>query len=294
MSYQQVVDRQKIHTCDKNMSNTNYSLLLPFNKYDQPDHRFKQSLERICKELGEDAVGELMDFVSQSQQLQKNYARQGLNLALAVFHEAAYLDRHHRFDQDNQYGYKSKVLKKQAQVILERLGFSRTNAHKLVKTASWMVTTHPGKDELKWFESLTPSHLYELSRMSDEAYKAVKDEVSYEGWHFCTGQKSISVRRLEQIRRLYPTVEEVKSDDAEPFQAGDNSSLTEVQQVRREPALENCSESGVVMDVSVATNIEKLRQLVILAKTIDWTAVRKSDVSQEILSSMPATISLLL
>ena len=31
-----------------------------------------------------------------------------------------------------------------------------------------------------------------------------------------------------------------------------------------------------------------------LAKTIDWTAVRKSDVSQEILSSMPATISLLL
>ena len=275
------------------MLNTNYSLLLPFNKYDQPDHRFKQSLERICKELGEDAVGELMDFVSQSQQLQKNYARQGLNLALAVFHEAAYLDRHHRFDQDNQYGYKSKVLKKQAQVILERIGFSRTNAHKLVKTASWMLTTHQGKDELKWFDSLTTSHLYELSRMSDEAYKAVKDEVSYEGWHFCTGQKSISVRRLEQIRRLYPTVEEVKGDDADPFQVGDNSSLTEVQQVRREPALENCSESGVVMNVSVATNIEKLRQLVILAKTIDWTAVRKSDVSQEILSSMPATISLL-
>ena len=275
------------------MSNTNYSLLLPFNKYDQPDHRFKQSLERICKELGEEAVGELMDFVSQSQQLQKTYARQGLNLALAVFHEAAYLDRHHRFDQDNQYGYKSKVLKKQAQVILERLGFSRTNAHKIVKTASWMVTTHPGKDELKWFESLTPSHLYELSRMSDEAYQAVKDEVTYEGWYFCAGQKSISVRRLEQIRRLYPTVEEVKGDDVEPFQAGDNSSLTEVQQVRREPALENCSESGVVMDVSVATNIEKLRQLVILAKTIDWTAVRKSDVSQEILSSMPDTLSLI-
>tara|TARA_Y100001954_G_scaffold157915_1_gene167672 strand:+ start:225 stop:932 length:708 start_codon:yes stop_codon:yes gene_type:complete len=234
-----------------------------------------------------------MDFASQSQQLQRNYARQGLNLALAVFHEIAYLDRHHRFDQDNQYGYKSKVLKKQAQVILERLGFSRTNAHKLVKAASWMVTTHPGKDELKWFESLTPSHLYELSRMSDEAYKAVKDEVSYEGWHFCTGQKSISVRRLEQIRRLYPTVEEVKGDDVEPFQAGDNSSLTEVQQVCREPALENCSHSGVVMDVSVATNIEKLRQLVILAKTIDGTAVRKSDMSQEILSSMPATLSLI-
>ena len=57
------------------MSNTNYSLLLPFNKYDQPDHLFKQSLERICKELGEEAIGELMDFASQSQQLQTTYAR---------------------------------------------------------------------------------------------------------------------------------------------------------------------------------------------------------------------------
>ena len=288
-----MVEASEIHTCDKFMSNTNYSLLLPINKYDQPDHRFKQSLERICNELGEDAIGELMDFASQSQQLQRNYARQGLNLALAVLHEADYLDRHHRFDEDNEWGYKSKVLRKQAQVMLERLGFSRTNAHKLVSTASWLVSSVHFKDELKWFDSLTPSHLYELSRMSDEAYKAVKDEVSYEGWHFCTGQKSISVRRLKQIRRLYPTVEEVKGDDAEPFHVGDNSSLTEVQQVRREPALENCSESGVVMNVSLATNIEKLRQLVILAKTIDWSAVRKSDVSQEILSSMPDTLSLI-
>ena len=171
------------------MSNTNCTIFLPFNKYDQPDHRFQQSLERICNELGEDAIGKLMDFASQSHQLQKNYARQGLNLALAVLHEADYLDRHHRFDPDNEWGYKSKVLRKQAQVMLERLGFSRTNAHKLVSTASWIVSTPFGKDELKWFMSLTPSHLYELSRVSDKAYKAVKDEVTYEGWSFCTGQK---------------------------------------------------------------------------------------------------------
>ena len=235
----------------------------------------------------------MIDFASQSQQLQKNYARQGLNLALAVLHEAAYLDRHHRFDQDNQYGYKSKVLKKQAQVFLERLGFSRTNAHKLVKTACWMVTTHPGKDELKWFESLTPSHLYELSRMSDEAYKAVKDEVSYEGWHFCTGQKSISVRRLEQIRRLYPTVEEVKEGDADSLQPQNNSILNEVQQVRRDSDLVDSSASGSVIDVSVATNIQKLQQFVSLAMSIDWPAIQESRESKEILASMPDLLGLI-
>ena len=219
----------KIHTFDNIMPNSNYSVLLPFNKYDQPDHRFNQSLDCICKELGEDAIGELINFVSQSQQLQKNYVRHGMNLALAIFHESAYLDRHHRFDEDNKWGYKSKVLKKQAQVILERLGFSRTNAHKLISTASWMVSTYQGKDELKWFESLTPSHLYELSRMSDKACRAVKEEVSYEGMHFCAGQKNIIVRRLEQIRRFYPMVEEVKVDDAESAQPNNNISLNKVQ-----------------------------------------------------------------
>ena len=110
---------------------------------------------------------------------------------------------------------------------------------------------------------------------------------------FCIGQKSISARRLEQIRRLDPMVEEAKGSYTDSFQPQNNSSLTEVQQVRREPVLENCSESGVIMDVSVATNIEKLRQFVMLAKTIDWTAVRKSDVSHEILYSMTATLNLI-
>ena len=275
------------------MSNTNYSVLLPFNKYDQPDHRFNQSLDRICKELGEDSIDQLMDFASQSQQLQKSYARQGLNLALAVFHEADYLLRHHRFDEDNKWVYKSKVLKKQAQVILERLGFSRTNAHKLISTASWMACTNQEKNELKWFESLTPSHLYELSRMSDEAYQAVKDEVSYEGWHFCTGQKNISVRRLEQIRRFYPMVEEVKARDAESFQPEDNISLTKVQQVCRDTALDNSLDSGPVIEMSVASNIDRLHQFVSLANAIDWNAVQSSNMSQEILLSMPDTLGLI-
>ena len=275
------------------MSNTNCTILLPFDKYDQPDHRFKQSLERICNELGEDAIGEFMDFASQSQQLQKNYARQGLNLALAVLHEADYLDRHHRFDQDNEWGYKSKVLRKQAQVMLERLGFSRTNAHKLVSTASWIVSTPFGKDVLKWFMSLTPSHLYELSRMSDEAYQAVKDEVTYDGWSFCTGQKNISVRRLEQIRRLYPKVEEVKESDADSFQPQNNSSLTEVPQVRRESDLANSRESAQARDMSVATNTKKLQQLVSLAKSIDWPAIQECRESKEILASMPDVLDLI-
>ena len=275
------------------MPNANCTILLPFDKYDQPDHRFDQSLDRIRKELGEDAISELVDFASQSQQLQKNYARQGLNLALAVFHEAAYLDRHHRFDKDNEWGYKSKVLRKQAQVILERLGFSRTNAHKLVKTASWMVSTHQGKDELKWYASMTPSHLYELSRMSDEAYKAVKDEVSYEGWHFCTGQKSISVRRLEQIRRLYPKFEEVKGSDADSLHLQNNRSLTMAKQVRRESDLANSRESAQERDVSVATNTQKLQQFVSLAKSIDWPAIQECRESKEILASMPDVLDLI-
>jgi len=204
-----------------------------------------------------------------------------------VLHEANYLDKHHRFDEDNEWGYKSKVLRKQAQVMLERLGFSRTNAHKLVSTASWMVSTPFGKDVSKWFEALTPSHLYELSRMSDEAYRAVKDEVSYEGWGFCTGQKSISVRRLEQIRRLYPKVEGVNGSDAKSFQPQDKSRLEKIQQVCRESGLETCCKSGQVIDCSAATNTQKLQRFDSLAKSIDWPVIQECRESKEILTSMP-------
>ena len=46
------------------MYKPNYSFLLPINKCDQPGHRFNESLERIYEELGEEAIGQLMDFVS--------------------------------------------------------------------------------------------------------------------------------------------------------------------------------------------------------------------------------------
>ena len=105
------------------MTKTNYSLLfLPIDKDGCPDHRFNSSLDRIRANLGEQTINELIDFCSQASQLQKGYAKQGLAFAVAVLKEASYLYKHHRFDQDNPYGYKSKVLKKQAQQTLERIG----------------------------------------------------------------------------------------------------------------------------------------------------------------------------
>ena len=162
------------------MTESNYSqLLLPVNKDGHPDYRFKKSLERIRSELGDKIIKELSDFSLYTNTLQQGYTKQGLAFAVAVFKEVSYLQQHHRFDEDNPYGYKSKVLKKQAQQTLERIGFSKNNAHKLVTTAEWMTSKHLGKDEQKWLKTLTTSHLYELSRMSHEGFKQVKKQVSY-------------------------------------------------------------------------------------------------------------------
>ena len=61
--------------------------------------------------------------------------------------------------------------------MLESVGFKRNNAHKLAVTADWLTNRHTNKDEKKWFDTLTPSHLYELSRMSPGAFKAAQEEV---------------------------------------------------------------------------------------------------------------------
>jgi hypothetical protein len=199
------------------MTNSNFTLLLlPINKESHPDNRFNSSLERIRSELGEQTINELIDFHTHTNQLQKGYARQGLALAVAVFKEAIYLHHHHRFDADNPYGYKSRVLKQQAQQTLERIGFTKNNAHKFVSTADWLTGQCFSKEEQAWFDSLSVSHLYEFSRMSKEAFDYVKQEVTYPEFHFSAGQQNISVRRLEDIRRSH-SKKEVPSEKAQHF-----------------------------------------------------------------------------
>ena len=106
-------------------------------------------------------------------------------------------------------------------------------------------------------------------------------------------KKNISVRRLEQIRRLYPKVDEVKGSDADSFRTKNNSSFTEVQQIRRESDLANSRESVQKRDVSFATNTQKLQQFVSLAKSIDWPAIQECRESKEILASMPDMLGLI-
>ena len=77
---------------DKIISTMNYSLFFPLTKEGYPDQRFNQSLQAIIAELGDQTIEELNDFRIRSEQLQKGFAKQDLSFALAVFHEADYLD----------------------------------------------------------------------------------------------------------------------------------------------------------------------------------------------------------
>ena len=85
----------------------------------------------------------------------------------------------------------------------------------------------------------------------------------------------------------------MKGSDADSFRTKNNSSLAEVQQVRRDSDLVDSSASGSVIDVSVATNTQKLQQFVSLAKSIDWPAIQECRESKEILASMPDVLDLI-
>ena len=106
-------------------------------------------------------------------------------------------------------------------------------------------------------------------------------------------KKNISVRRLEQIRRLYPKVEEVNSSDAESFQTQDKRSLDKLQKVCQEPGLETCCDLGQVINSNAATNTQNLQQFVSLAKSIDWAAIQECRESKEILASIPDILGLI-
>jgi hypothetical protein len=187
--------------------------LIPLAKDGKPDRRFDASIVRILDELDDGTIEELRQFARETAQTQRRAASAGLKLAMAVFHEAAYLDKNHRFDEDNKFGWRSKALRKQAQQILEQIGFKQKNAHKLVTAAAWLTNRYFSKDEQKWLESLTPSHIYELSRMSDQGFAQVKKRVTYPGYMFTAGQQEISVRAMEEIRSQFPVRPEKRADN---------------------------------------------------------------------------------
>lgn len=231
------------------MTCTHDQWLLPRNKEGEVDQRFKESFFRITNAIGAKTCEELRCFSIRTSQLQKQAAKAGFELAKAIFNEADYLDKNFRHEHFNQYGWRSRLLRKQAQEILENIGFKRNNANKLVKTAEWLTAAPLDKTEKEWISSLSPSHIYELSRMSAEGFQAAKDEVSHDGFHFSAGQQDISVRRLEELRRLYAST---------PLTA-DEDNFTGIDQLQ--PAI----------DSSASSSHDLVEQLIALLRLIDWS-----------------------
>ena len=99
------------------MNNDNKQWILPRNKEGYPDQRFEGSFCRILDEIGEETYSRLRQFSIQISKLQRQSSKAGLDLAIAIFNEANYLDANCRYQPDNQYCWRSKLLSKQAQLI---------------------------------------------------------------------------------------------------------------------------------------------------------------------------------
>lgn len=242
--------------------------LLPTTKEGIPDQRFQESLGRVVEEAGEETLQELWKFMQVTASTQQGASQAGLRLAVAIFNEASYLDKHHRYDADNKYGYKSKVLRSQAQQILENIGFKKTNANKIVAVASFLACNHHLKHLSKWYASLTVSHLYEISRMSDEGLRHVMVEVSYEGFNFMAGQQDISVRRLEEIRRRFPK----RQPDKDPGDA-----------VFGKQKDDDCTKLSPCAGASKLSAKEKIEQFTGLLGQISWDDVSSDNELVEML-----------
>ena len=238
------------------MNNDNKQWLLPRNKEGCPDQRFEESFSRILDEIGDETYSSLKEFSIETSNLQRHSSKAGLDLAIAIFNEAKYLEVNCKYQPDNQYGWRSKLLRKQAQLILETIGFKRNNANKLVKTAEWLTKKLFNNEESEWLCSLTPSHLYELSRLNEEGFQAVKQEVSYPGFTFAAGQREISVRRLEELRRFYLKPIAIEAEDK----------LLEMDKLI--PSI----------DSKDASSHDLLEQIIDLVKSIDWVSFKSNPV----------------
>lgn len=193
------------------MNNKLTKALLPINKNGDLDERFKESIQRVLKDIGSDTANVLSDFYVKTLELQRSASRAGLDLAIALNKESNRLSTHEYRHPDDEYNWMSKSLKKQISEILNRLGFKEKNTSKILKAAEFKQSF---RSNTYWIDSLSVSHIYELSRMNDEGIKKVIQEVSTDKTTFLGSEetfllpakewKDISVRRFEEIRRFNP------------------------------------------------------------------------------------------
>ena len=135
--------------------------------------------------------------------------------------------------------------------------------------------------------------------MIEEAFNYVKQEVAYPEFHFSAGQQTISVRRLEDIRRSHPK-KEVPSEKAHNFPQTTVEDTQVLQQVCRQKALElpaqqtpELSQLVPAADNAQISNTKMIEQSKILTETIDWSAIGECQSSRVFLSDIAETLSLI-
>lgn len=180
--------------------------LLPLNKEGELDRRYEENIKSILNELGSENVDVLSSFYENTTKLEKEAGNAALKLALCILKHVEELDQNHKFDSnDNYIGWKSKSIRKRLSESIQRLGFKPKNAHMIVKSAEFK---HGLISSNCWIESLGVSHLFELSRMNQQGFKYALEQARDPEFHFKAGAyKEVSVRRLEEIRRMFPYIE---------------------------------------------------------------------------------------
>tara|TARA_R100000458_G_scaffold49347_1_gene48859 strand:+ start:3552 stop:4394 length:843 start_codon:yes stop_codon:yes gene_type:complete len=207
--------------------------LLPINKHDLPDTRYEPNIKKILEMIGSKHVEVLDNLYKQTTEASKKASNSGFILAKAILDHIDWLDAHEKFDENDRFiGWKAKSMRKRLTESLTRVGFKKNHAHKIVVAVQWERSL---RNRSHWIDSLDLSHKYELAMMSEEGFNVVVQEVSNPEHglvcgHPCKEWNPISVRRLEEIKRMYPKKEHepirIKPIDVEVLR-DDPTSITE-------------------------------------------------------------------
>jgi len=185
--------------------------------------------------IGSKHVEVLDNLYKQTTEASKKASDSGFILAKAILDHIDWLDANEKFDDNDRFiGWKAKSMRKRLTESLTRVGFKKNHAHKIVVAVEWERNL---RYRSHWSNSLNQSHKYELAMMSEEGFNVVVQEVSKPEHglicgHPCKEWNHISVRRLEEIKRLHPKKMDepitLKPIDVEVLQDDPTSVMEEV------------------------------------------------------------------
>jgi hypothetical protein len=245
------------------------------------DGRYTELAKQIIGTISRETISDLNELCHQTNAIQNQFSRSGLRFVIGVF-------------QVEMEDWQRKAFKKQLRSLLQECGFKPSMATKLMAAGEFVASELPLRDYNPDLDAATEElhkqeHDYYLHYLKGYGVSSLYllSQMDYRGriearQHYNETNGHCSTRELEELKQQYPRWSPDRRFGKRQHESSDESSL-----------VDEVGQLTAAVDPSDLSTDEMVNQFVLLAQSINWSAVGTHTDARQLLNSIGPTLNII-